>query len=381
MCSLWYKDYFAKPRQTVKDKPPVKQESVINKENLLGTVPWEKDDNETEKQVSTFKMNALSDYPDVTLEMAFDKEITTVIKEQYAEVDDSEYYSIDYNYDNQNYVAVIVKESETIQLAELYYNDKKVTLDSEEGHAYQEEVFEITYAKTEAEKNNFNENRTGMYSNGYWAMDLKAIDNNTKTIVYDGYEYGASVTSPAFTDGTGKIIDANTLEIYGVTIHFIDDSAFEIEKGTDAMIFSSQVGGSASHDVAHGSGQYVKDKAPNEEFTLPKTASVTIASGIFWEQDKAPSYARYYIKISNVTSTSFDFEIFGRDSETPGDSYRTVFKYNKATYIDGNTAVFKGKQYTLTFQCYDPGYVTISGFSEWIPDGSTLYNNVYLGVS
>lgn len=111
----------------------------------------------------------------------------------------------------------------------------------------------------------------------------------------------------------------------------------------------------------------------------PQTANVTIASVTFWQQDTTPEFAMHYIEISNVTSTGFDFEIFGR--EAYGEYFGTVFMHHTATYIDGNTAVFKGEQYTLTFQCYDPGYIIISGFSEWIPDGSTLYNNQYLGVS
>ena len=77
----------------------------------------------------------------------------------------------------------------------------------------------------------------------------------------------------------------------------------------------------------------------------PQTANITIASGSFWQQDKSPDFSMHYIEISNVTSTGFDFEIFGRDAW--GESFRTVFKHHTATYIDGNTAVYNGKRIHL----------------------------------
>lgn len=102
--------------------------------------------------------------------------------------------------------------------------------------------------------------------------------------------------------------------------------------------------------------------------------------GIYWEGDVPPEYAGYYVEISNVTDKSFDFVIYGKNSQD--NDYGVVFKLHTAEYKDSYTAVCDGKEYTLTFQWQEPGYMTVTGFEEWIPEESSpLYNTDYLGVS
>ena len=84
-------------------------------------------------------------------------------------------------------------------------------------------------------------------------MDIKSIDNKSKTITYDGYEDGAREAS--CTDQTGKIIDDNTLDIYGVIIKWEGDT-FEIKNEEDVLILSSGVGGVDSHDAGAGIEKY-----------------------------------------------------------------------------------------------------------------------------
>lgn len=114
------------------------------------------------------------------------------------------------------------------------------------------------------------------------------------------------------------------------------------------------------------------EKKP-EEIVLPP-------SGIYWEGDKPPAYAMYYVEIYNVTEDGFDFAAYGRYDEE--DDFSLVFMPHTAVYEGENVAVYHGQQYTLTFCWEELGYLTVDGFPEWIPEGSgALYNNAYLGVS
>ena len=101
--------------------------------------------------------------------------------------------------------------------------------------------------------------------------------------------------------------------------------------------------------------------------------------GTYWEGNKSPTGALYYIKITNRTSKGFDFEIFGRDSME--EEFSTVFWYHTAVYTSSNTAIYYGQSYTLKFHWEKQGYLSVEGFSERIPSSDILYNSDYLGVS
>lgn len=103
-------------------------------------------------------------------------------------------------------------------------------------------------------------------------------------------------------------------------------------------------------------------------------------SGTYWDGDATPEFANYYMEVSNVTDKGFDFVIYGKNPQNDG--YGVVFMPHTAEYTDTYTAVYYGQEHTLTFQWQELGYMTVTGFEEWIPSGSSaLYNTAYLGVS
>ena len=88
-------------------------------------------------------------------------------------------------------------------------------------------------------------------------------------------------------------------------------------------------------------------------------------------------------KITNLLIYSFEIyqaQTFNQYEEAS--DYKLVFKKHTATFTDAYHAVYEGQQYTLHFECgTNTGYITISGFSEVIPDGSQLCNTEWLQVS
>lgn len=106
--------------------------------------------------------------------------------------------------------------------------------------------------------------------------------------------------------------------------------------------------------------------------------------GKFWDGDKPPYYADYYVDISNTSANTFDFKIYQaktKHSDGGTSDFQLVFKLHTAVFTDDFNAVYEGKEYTLYFDCSRAGYLNISGFNEVIPDGAEVYNNAYLGVS
>lgn len=117
-----------------------------------------------------------------------------------------------------------------------------------------------------------------------------------------------------------------------------------------------------------------------EDTPLPAKSDVSerVIDGIYWQGGKSPVDALYYVQISNGSEAGFDFEIFGRDSTDR--NFGTVFKYHNAVYTSKNTAVYFGKNYTLTFRWNTSGYLSVDGFSERISNTDILYNRDYLGM-
>lgn len=112
---------------------------------------------------------------------------------------------------------------------------------------------------------------------------------------------------------------------------------------------------------------------------LNNSEIIQLPEGSYWEEDKSPSGAMYYIELSGCTSEGFDFEIFGRFNMD--ENFSTVFKHHTAIYTSYQTAAYYGKQYTLLFNWEEQGYLSVEGFPEWIPKDSILYNSDFLGVS
>lgn len=238
----------------------------------------------------------------------------------------------------------------------------------QEGSAEQEE----TGKEEKSIGTEFDEGRVGFYTNGYWGMNIRSIDNETKTIIYDGYEGAENL---ATWNQTGTIVDADTLDIYGVTVHFDEDS-FTLENGEDALIMSSMVG--SDHMTDRGAGKYVKQAmVPAYASTADGIcATVDLYEGeydddrLYGEADCPDNFCR--VVISNVTETSFDFRIEQYDPASG--NYGQIFKDHTAEFTgSGDTAAFYGEQYTLEFTFPSEVSVRISGFAP--VEGVTFCND------
>ena len=148
------------------------------------------------------------------------------------------------------------------------------------------------------------------------------------------------------------------------------------------MKSKSAVGNDASEgsEVSASAG----DTDTSAHAAAGKTASVQLYEGAYRESSyydgnsEAKDY--YSLNISHITDTSFDFVVCLMDGTT-GNVKETMFAPNTARFAgDGTTAVFQGKQYTLTFTFPDDhgAYpdvtdIVVSGFSYL--EGKTMVNN------
>lgn len=130
----------------------------------------------------------------------------------------------------------------------------------------------------------FPESRIGYYSNGYWGMDIKVIDNDAKTVTYDGYEYAIDREMPVCQDKTATIVDANTLIAGSVTIPWVENS-FTLTGKYDSAFMSGEASG--AHDYENGPGTYVKCEKPtpeagagdSSEYILPNSSTSYLTDG------------------------------------------------------------------------------------------------------
>lgn len=218
----------------------------------------------------------------------------------------------------------------------------------------------------------FDESRVGFYTNGSWGMDIKSIDNEAKTITYDGYEsiegYGKGAEEASCTNQTGKIIDDNTLDIYGVIIKWEGDT-FEIKNEEDVLILSSMVGGVDSHDVGTGIGTYSKVDSVSQS-SQEQSGSILRAvelyggeysdSRIYGDNPECPTNPCRVV-VYNVTTVSFDFRIEQYNPQTR--QYETIFNDHTAEFVgDGTSAAYYGEQYTLNFTFPDVTAIKVYGF-------------------
>lgn len=317
-------------------------------------------------EVEAFKKLSLTAYPGRTIGEALAGEYD--VKEwKYKEEENKKFLKCSYTYQEKERSLVFYQdEYDNVNVAEYFIGDEKQS--QEEIKKCCEDLFSQPVSETaEAETSSvFPESRVGYYSNGYWAMDLKSIDNASGTVRYDGYEYGFSATEPACWDQEGKIVDANTLEIYDATIKWDGDS-FSISNEEDAMIMSSMAG--RSHDTAHGAGTYTKSERPKADDSRQisgVTKAIELYAGeyndyrSFGDNPACPENP-CRIVISGVTDTSFTFKIEQWDPSAG--TFNLIFKEHTAVFTgDGSAAVYNGKQYTLNFTFPDITTIEVSGF-------------------
>ncbi len=321
---------------------------------------WE----DNSKEVEALKKLSLTAYPGRTIGEAFTGEYE-VAEWKYKEEGGKKFLKCSFIRQEKEYSLTIYQdEYENVNAAEYYAGKEKQS--PEEMQKFCQELFSLGETASSENSQEFPESRGGYYSNGYWAMDLKSIDNISGTVLYDGYEYAYSPTQFACKDQGGKIIDGNTLEFSGVTITWEGDS-FTLTEGMDAMIMSSMAGN--NHDTEHGAGKYVKSERPKEDDQEQGTGtarSIELYAGEYndyrWFGDN-PNCPENpcMISVSNVTDTAFDFRIEQWDPSS--NSFNVIFNKHTAVFTgDGTTAAYFGKEYTLNFTFPDVTTIEVSGF-------------------
>lgn len=217
----------------------------------------------------------------------------------------------------------------------------------------------------------FSPDRVGYYSNGYWAMDLKSIDTESKKVIYDGYEGGYSEI-PSCSNEEGVIIDSNTLDILGVRLVWDNENSFTIHNAEDCMIFSSMAGATTSHDVQHGAGVYRKIQKPELPVATPIADHSAEYVGVWVDEysqrcfmDISCSDGIYYIQInwSGGASDTEQWDLVGEyDSGSNGIVYfgsRKEVHYSDGgdfqetyMYTDGSGRLFIGNDGILYWDDY-----------------------------
>lgn len=86
------------------------------------------------------------------------------------------------------------------------------------------------------------------------------------------------------------------------------------------------------------------------------------------------------IQITGINDNSFYFSIY---KYVDGQGEQQIFMDNIAVFEDmaSSTAVFRGQQYTLTFDCSEYGTIRLSGFDEATALGDTFWNSLALHTS
>lgn len=372
------------------------EEESEKKIGLLETVEWQDDS----KKIEEFKKCSISAYSNKPIGETVSSQFS-VNKWQYGYSEKEEYLLCSYVKEEKEVILIFYKDSyENVNIAEYYVEEEKQS--KEEITKVTEEIF--------GEKE-FSSKRTGFFSNGKWAIEISKVDVANKKIEYYSYwwNFEKEQMEQSETDvKTLDILDVDTMGNSNYSIEWNGIDSFKMEKYDCELLFNNDTIGSREGRSEEfwnsGMGEFKRIEKPenipisefesaqepssqeneesgNQRIVLPQVPP----AGTYWEADCSPLYARYYIEISNTQDNSFDFEIYQAQTfnqyEEASD-YKLVFKKHTAIFTDAYHAVYEGQQYTLHFECgTNTGYITISGFSEVIPDGSQLCNTEWLQVS
>lgn len=372
------------------------EEESEKKTGLLESVEWQDDS----KKIEEFKKCSISAYSDKPIGETVSSQFS-VNKWQYGHSEKEEYLLCSYVKEDKEVILIFYKDSyENVNIAEYYVEKEKQN--KEEITKVTEEIFE---------EKEFSSERTGFFSNGKWAMEISKVDVANKKIEYYSYwwNFEKEQMEQSETDvKTLDILDVDTMGNSDYSIEWNGIDSFKMEKYDCELLFNNDTIGSregrseefwnsgmgefkriekpenipiSEFESAQEASSQENEESENQRIVLPQVPP----AGTYWEADCSPLYARYYIEISNTQDNSFDFEIYQAQTfnqyEEASD-YKLVFKKHTATFTDAYHAVYEGQQYTLHFECgTNTGYITISGFSEVIPDGSQLCNTEWLQVS
>lgn len=372
------------------------EEELGKKTGLLESVEWQDDS----KKIEEFKKCSISAYSDKPIGETVSSQFS-VNKWQYGHSEKEEYLLCSYVKEDKEVILIFYKDSyENVNIAEYYVEKEKQN--KEEITKVTEEIFE---------EKEFSSERTGFFSNGKWAMEISKVDVANNKIEYYSYwwNFEKEQMEQSETDAkTLDILDVDTMGNSDYSIEWNGIDSFKMEKYDCELLFNNDTIGSregrseefwnsgmgefkriekpenipiSEFESAQEASSQENEESENQRIVLPQVPP----AGTYWEADCSPLYARYYIEISNTQDNSFDFEIYQAQTfnqyEEASD-YKLVFKKHTATFTDAYHAVYEGQQYTLHFECgTNTGYITISGFSEVIPDGSQLCNTEWLQVS
>ena len=386
------------------------KENQIARENqtTLERIKWK----EHKKKIEKLKKESLKEYPGDPIGEVMDQ-YDPDIKWLYGKEKGIQYLQCISASEGKEEISIFKKEKkEPMEMMEYYENGERLTDDFPQ--IYKEFLFEENY---------FSVNKKGFFTNGKWGMEIKNVNSKKRTIEYYPYwwNFETSTMEQASEElQTISILNRRTMGNEEIAIKWSGNDSFILNKHDCQILFQDQDAENKLEKQEEfwesGMGEFKKEKKPekikvskeniaetqmnlsdSKEDVKPEEdvseeenerifLNQTPIEGTYWQGDKPPYYAQYYIEVSNGTDDSFDFEIYQAQtiSEDGGASdYKLVFNHHTAVFTDAFHAVYEGENYTLKFLCgREAGYLTlISGFSEVIPDGSELYNTEWLGVS
>lgn len=321
---------------------------------------------------------------------------TSIIKWQCANDQGVDYLLCTYLYEDEESTLIFCKDTQNnVKIAEGFQEGKK------QEEAQTKEMVEELFKDRE-----FSSERIGFFSNGKWAMEIVNVDITAKTISYYSYWWNFQTQTMEQSETDLKsigILDVDTMGDDTYAIKWNGNDSFTMQKYDCEILLNNDTIGSrdgrSDEFWESGMGEFQRVEKPqnipisefeneiteeenSEEYQDIRLPQVP-PEGRYWGD--IPLYSAYYIDISNAQDDRFDFEIYQAQSFNEygeASDYKLVFQHHTAVFEDSYHAVYEGQNYTLHFECgTNTGYITISGFNEVIPDGSTLSNTEWLGVS
>lgn len=178
-------------------------------------------------------------------------------------------------------------------------------------------------------------------------------------------------TSFSYTDtdggkgkGTLAFRDASII----VSIESQADSANDLS--TNTKVYRSSSDGTA--DDSQSASDTRNSNSADDRSTAQISSSYMPVNGIY----NNGSDGSHEIRITGINSSSFKFSIYEGNG-------KQIFKEHTAVFEEqnGTTAVYRGQNYTLYFDCSEYATITLTGFEEAIdPSTNTFWNSNALGA-
>lgn len=356
---------------TVKgDKKSAKVSTAVKKKveskTLKESIKWK----ENAEKVNEIKKSSLTAYPDVLIGEAITGDYSANVW-KYGKLDTEEYWICEYTYSESNDTLVFYRDNhDNINIVE-YYIDGKI----QDKQAIAEATKEIFTKKTE-------EAQFVLANSGTYIIDdisLSAIltikvlekdqiqvDINLENHTYDLTYYGEIISSEMaqFTLDAGERINLvwngiNSLKVTPVN-GFTDESIKMMRMLCDSLNNKSYV--ATTKEVT----------SQTESFT----SAYMPANGSYFNSTDGGFPNTCEIRINQEKGNSFKFSIWEIIDGNGNSTENIIFKEHVAVFEnqDDTSAVYRGKSYTVYFDCSEYGTVKLSGFSPAIKMGNIFYN-------